>query len=396
MIGTASAANLVVNNGTISDDINTWMKNTSTVKGDSLIFNANRYDLNDTITVSKSINIKSNVKTKINFNKNKPMFNITGSEISFSGLILQHDGKGSVDYLPSIIFSNGSSKIVNMKDMNFILNNNYLTAVAIKNWKGDFINCNMSGKGTSNYGLVICNWVGKISKSSFIMEKQFSSCITVFEYFRCNISNSKFVLKGSESFGMMIYKKWIGNFVNSNISSFGGDFYGIFAEKWTGKISGSKIYVSGYRAIGVYSNSSTKATIYKSTISTKYGYAVMISKNVKVNSCKLTSAKDIPMIYVFGPRVEIYNINSYTKSRNYYFKIINFGEFKSKTSYLIITAKGFKKTVKIKPIETGKIVKIKVVLPKKYSSSKYVKYAKIQYIDGYGKKVYSKPAKFKW
>lgn len=216
------------------------------------------------------------------------------------------------------------------------------------------------------------------------------------ESFKGNISNSKFVLKGSKSSGMMIYKKWIGNFVNSNISSSGGDFYGIFAEKWTGKIFGSKIYVFGHRAIGVYSNSSTKATIYKSTISTKYGYAVMISKNVKVSSCKLISAKDIPKIYVFGSRVDIYRINSYTKSRNYYFRIVNFGESKSKTSYLIITAKGFKKIVKIKPIKTGKIVKIKVVLPKKYSSSKYIKYAKIQYIDGYGKKVYSKPAKFKW
>lgn len=67
-----------------------------------------------------------------------------------------------------------------------------------------------------------------------------------------------------------------------------------------------------------------------------------------------------------------------------------------KTSYLIITAKGFKKTVKVKPINVGKIIKIKVVLPKKYSTSKYIKYAKIYYVDGYGKKVYSKSLKFKW
>lgn len=386
---------MVVNSSTTSSDIDSWMKNSSTVKGNNLIFNVSKYDLNDTINIYKSVNIKSNVKTHINFNKDRVMFNITGSEISFSGLTLQHNGKGSYGLTLSAIFSNVSSTVVNIKDMNFILNNNYLGAVAIKNWKGDLINCIITGKYSYNYGVFSDNWVGNIYKSSFIMEKPNSLCVGP-ESFAGNISYSKFTVKGKESFGLIVYKKWTGNFINSNISSSGNDFYGIFAEKWTGKISGSKIYNSGYRNIGVYSNSSTKGTIYKSTISAKYGYSVMVSKNVKVSSSTLVSAKGVPKIYVFGPRVDIYDIRSKTKSRNYYFRITNYGESKSKTSYLIITAKGFKKTVKIKPIKSGKTLKIKVVLPKKYSTSKYVKNAKIQYIDGYSKKVYSNSAKFKW
>jgi len=398
-LGTVSAADLVVNNAnTTSSDINSWMKNSTTVKGDSLVFNVGKYDLNDTINVSKSINIKSNVKTLINFNKNKAMFNITGTgcEINFSGLTLQHNGKGTIDYGPSIILSKVSSTTVNIKDMNLILNGNYLCAVALLNGKGNISNCYITGKGSYNEGVYHENWVGNIYKSSFVMEKSSSFCVGAIGTFTGNISYSKFVLKGSQSFGLIMYKKWMGNFVNSNITSSGNDFHGIFAEKWTGKISGSKIYNSGYRTIGVYSNSSTKGIIYKSTISAKQGYAVMVSKNVKVSSSTLVSAKNIPKVYVFGPRVDIYDITSYTKSKNYYFRIKNFGESTSKTSYLIITANGYKKVVKVKPIKKGKYLKIKVILPKKYSTSKYTKYAKVYYVDGYGKKVYSISSKFKW
>lgn len=383
------ASDLTVNSTTTDKDISDWMKSNATVKGDNLIFNTSKYNLNDSINVSKPINIKSNVKTQVSFSKNKNMFNITASGVSFSGLTLSHSGSGSFETLNSIIFANGSSKTINIKDTTFILNGNYMVAVGITNGKGDITNCNIVGKGTYNHGLVAGNWTGKVYKSSFSMEKGFSSSIVVIGKLVANISYTKINLHdGYNSLGIFV-GNWVGNLVNSNISSSGSYVYGVLTEKWTGKISGSKIYTNGYGAVGVYSNSSTKATIYKSTVSAKKGNAVIVSKYVKASSSTLVSAKGSPKVYVFGPYVEFYDVTNYGTSRNYYFKITNYGESTSKTSYLIITAKGYKKVVKVKPIKAGKYIKIKVVLPKKYSSSKYIKYAKIQYVDGYGKKVYS-------
>lgn len=92
LVGANSAADLVVNNNTTHKNIDDWMKDNTTVKGDNLVFNVTNYELTDTINVSKSINVKSNSKTQIIFNKNKNMFNITvnnADKINFSGLTLQ-------------------------------------------------------------------------------------------------------------------------------------------------------------------------------------------------------------------------------------------------------------------------------------------------------------------
>jgi len=418
-VGTVSAADLVVNNGTTSSDIDSWMKKSSTVKGNNLIFNVARYDLNDTIVVSKSINIKSNKNTLIYFNKNQDMFNITSSQVNFSGLTLQHNGEGTEDRGFSIIYSNSSKTIiVSIKNMSFIVNNNHMGTITIKTWKGNITNTKIIGKGT-NYGVVSDKWIGNINKSSFTMEKNSSYSFVILETFTGNVSYTKFILKSSQSCALYFEKNWIGNSFYNNITATGSESIGIFAkkwkgnllnnkiivsgsesngiyaEKWTGKISGSKIYTNGKDSIGIYSNSSTKGAIHKNTIYAKKGFAVTISKNVKVTSSNLISNKGNPKIYVFGPRVDITEVSSYPNSRNYDFRIENNGEYNSKSSDLIITTKGFKKTVKVNSIKAGKYINIKVVLPKKYSTNKILKSARILYLDGYGKKVYSEYMKFK-
>ena len=443
-VGTVSAVDLVVNSSTTSNDIDSWIKNNNTVKGDNLIFNVTTYNLNDTLIVSKPITIKSNIKTKINFNKNKHMFYINSREVNFSGLTLEHSGKATAEFVYSIIFANSSSTIhANFKDMKFILNNKYLGAIAIKSLIGDINNSNIIGKKSFNVGVACNNWTGNVFKSFITMEKDSSFPLMILEAYRGNISQSKimlkssqsyalvtgiwvgnflnsdigasgsgtigiiaekwtgnssfskFILKDSKSFAIMINKTWIGDFLNSGISTSGSESFGIFAEKWTGKMSASKISTNGKDSVGIYSNSSTKATIHNNTIHAKKGFAVMVSKHVKVTSSSLISNKNHPKIYVFGPRIELDKISSENNSKNYFFRINNIGEFKSTTSFLIITTKGYKKTVKIKSIKAEKYIDIKVVLPKKYSTEKSLKKARILYIDGYGKKVYTDYLEFK-
>ncbi|WP_054835056.1 hypothetical protein [Methanobrevibacter arboriphilus] len=100
LMGSVSAADLTINSNTSYEDIDYWMNDYTTVKGNNLIFNVSNYELSDTLLISKSINIKSNKKTQINFNQNKNMFNITANEITFSGLVLNHNGKGGVYKYP--------------------------------------------------------------------------------------------------------------------------------------------------------------------------------------------------------------------------------------------------------------------------------------------------------
>ena len=70
-MGSVSAADLTINSDTSYEDIDYWMNDYTTVKGNNLIFNVSNYELSDTLLVSKSINIKSNKKTQINFNQIK-------------------------------------------------------------------------------------------------------------------------------------------------------------------------------------------------------------------------------------------------------------------------------------------------------------------------------------
>lgn len=127
MVANVSAGELIVNKNSTHKDIDTWMKNSSTVKGNNLIFNTTKYELTDTINVYKSVNIKSNVKTQINFNKNKDMFNVTANGINFSGLTLKHNSAGTFFERLSLITSPNSSITINFKNMAFNLNNDYMT-----------------------------------------------------------------------------------------------------------------------------------------------------------------------------------------------------------------------------------------------------------------------------
>ena len=440
-----TAADFVVNSTTNDNDIDDWMKSSSTIKGDSLVFNVTGYDLNDTITISKPINVKSNVNTQITFNKDKNMFNITASEISFFGLTLEHNGKGSFDVRCSLIFGTDSAKILNINNVNFILNNDYLNAVSFNEWNGDISNSNVIGKGSYNLGFLSDNWIGNVYASSFDMKKEISAGIGVFTNWVGSIFNCKFDFQDSESFAVFVYKQWTGNFLDSNVSSLGissygilamnwlgnisnsqmslnnnhscgiaSDYwignmqntnistkglltYGVWAEKWTGIVSSSNIYIEGYRSFGFYSNSSTYGLIINSVISAKNGIGIMISKNIKVQSTKAVSIRGQDNIYVFGPILQIMAAYKKSKtSRNYYIKVHNYGEEASKTSYLTIKIGKYKKTVKFKAVKPGKYRIVKIVLGKKYSSKKHWKSAKVTYYKGNGKKTVTKALKFKF
>lgn len=226
-----------------------------------------------------------------------------------------------------------------------------------KNWIGNFVNSSINSLGIANSGIVVVKWLG-------------------------NVSNSKININNNNSMGILS-DNWIGNMYNTNISTKGLLTYGLWAGKWTGTVSKSNIYVDGYRTVGIYSNSSTKATIINSVVSAKKGVAIMISKTVKVYSTKAISMKGKDSIYIFGPILEIMGAYKYGKtSRNYYVKIKNYGENSSKTSYLTIKIGKYKKTVKFNGIKPNNEGIAKITLPKKYSTKKYLKYAKLTYYLG--------------
>lgn len=152
--------------------------------------------------------------------------------------------------------------------------------------------CTVIGKGFLNNGLALNKLVGNIYKSSFKLENG-GIGIGVMSDWIGNISYSSIASNGLTAFGICTYGKWTGNLLNSNITGNGAYFYGIFVNKWTGKISKARIISNSYEAIGIFTNSSTKGNIYNSVISTKKGFAVIVSKNVKISSSTLISAKKI-------------------------------------------------------------------------------------------------------
>lgn len=83
--------------------------------------------------------------------------------------------------------------------------------------------------------------------------------------------------------------EWKGNFMNSNINGLSNSF-GIVANKWVGKISGSKIVLTGANFIRLTTNSS-KGTISKITIHVKKGRPVKVSKEAKISGSSIISKK---------------------------------------------------------------------------------------------------------
>ncbi|MBZ9570252.1 hypothetical protein KQY27_01655 [Methanobrevibacter sp. TMH8] len=386
IVANVSAADLVVNKNTTHSDIDNWMKNNSTVKGNNLIFNTSKYDLTDTINVSKSVNIKSNVKTQINFNKNKNMFNVSASGITFSGLTLNHNGKGNFNLAATVIFSNSSKSVINFKNMNFNLNNKYLIAIGIISWKGNVTNSVFKSNDVDNIMIAAVNWTGNVYKSTLSLFK-FNSGIGVGKWFG-NFSNSKIFL-GNRGLGI-IGANWTGNLLNSNITS-NKVAVGVFINKLNGKISNVIINIKGLNSYGLTLNSSSKGSISKSTIFVKKGQAVLIPKSVKISKVKVRSSKSWEDIAIIGPRVYAQRYVLYTNSKSllYKFRVYNYGESKSKVSYLTLKIGKYKKTVKIKALKPGKPAIVKIIILKSYEKSKKTVYT--TYTNAAGVKTNSKP-----
>jgi hypothetical protein len=214
IINTVAAANYYVDNNTKHTDITNWIENDAK-KGDNLIFTGPKYDLTDTIIVSKSINIKSENKTKINFKKNRDMFNVMVSGVNFDGLSLNYNYKG--EGFDTVIHASGKFKEINIKNTDIKVNGEMDNAIYIENWYGNVTNCKININGANSFGIYSDNWVGNLVKSKVIFEK---------------------VKNPSIGRPILIFK-WNGNITNSNISSY--SFTAITTGPMFGKIYGSKI-----------------------------------------------------------------------------------------------------------------------------------------------------------
>ena len=364
-----SASDYYVNSDTTHKNISDWMNNDAK-KGDSLIFNTTHYNLSDTLIISKSVNVKSYKNTKINFILDRNMFYITASSVNFTNLRLKHVYNGEADEdnddFYGMIVTDGSYKEpykkINIKniDINYQIKNYLMnSAIHINKWKGDVKNCNISTKGKLCGGIdVYNNWKG-------------------------SIINSKIRTEGKYSLNTIMVSKWEGNIINSNISSFGPSSRAIDGDYWSGKIVRCKIYSFNtekyptYPLAAVYLPNS-KGLIYKTTIKQPNAYAIMISDDVKINKCNLTSKKGLKKYYRCRPELTVYNVK---KSKNmYYITIENHGDTDSKPCYISIkTGKIFKK-VKIRSLMSyDDYQTVKVKLPTKYTNKYYTKYIKIDY-----------------
>lgn len=394
MIGSVSAADYSVNSWTTQNDINNWMKSNTTVSGDSLVFDEAKYHLPDTLVINKPINIKSNKNTQIIFNKAKTMFYINSSGVNFSGLILNHDasGKDKDSRISTMEFS--GSKTVNIKDITFNLNGNYLSATSFGDWIGNVNDIRLCGNGIVNFGFTADNWKGNLHNSILIMNKDNANSIGIVSKWTGNIINTQIHLKGKESIGIMA-SVWQGNLANVIIDTNQKNSFGIFADKWRGTFSKLNIFADKLGSIGIHSFDS-KGTVSNSNISAKNGLAILVSKNVKVINTRAISKKGTDNIYYFGPRLKLGVVLGKQSSKVYNINVHNIGEFVSKAAKLTVSCDKYKKTLRIKPIRAGKFLSVKVVLPAKYATSKYRKHVKVEYRNIFGKKTTSNKSSFKF
>jgi len=360
VISSVAAADYYVDNSTTHSDIANWMKNDAK-KGDNLIFTGSRYDLTDTIVVSKSINIKSENKTQINFKKeSRGIFEVVVSGVNFDGLSLNHAGKTDEN---TAIYAFGASKKINIKNTDIKVSGLYSFAFNIENWQGNVTNCKIDAE-TAGSGIYSKNWVG-------------------------NLVNSKIMSKNGNNIDI---HKWKGNMINSELSSTylisGG------ANYWAGKITGSKIscygydygHDLGYSGISFYNS---KGTITNSTITVKRGIALGVSDEVKVSNCSITSEKKHPKIYRYRSDLVIDSVKK--SGNNYKIQFHNKGPIDSKPCTLVIKygnkilkKVSIKKTLTLEQGQTQyrpdvKVSIIKVAIPAKYANNKYTKTVIIDY-----------------
>ncbi|MCL2687843.1 MAG: hypothetical protein FWE58_04850, partial [Methanobrevibacter sp.] len=281
VFNSVNAADFTVNKDTSLQNINSWIKDNSTLKGDNLIFNTSSYNLGDTLIITKSINIKSDIKTQINYNGNREMFNIATEQVNFSGLILNHNGVGSSTKYVNCIYSGSPYKLINIDSTIINLNNDYAIAISISEWKGNLNNSIINGKGNYNFGIVSSRWDGSVFNSSISLNKKNSIGISIGITWKGNFENSKIHTKGVKS-GGILSNYWIGNSINSFIINGASNSVGIYLEKWNGNIIKTNIHSNSANSKGFHAFYS-KGTIHGSNIQAKKGNAIIISKNVKVS-----------------------------------------------------------------------------------------------------------------
>jgi len=332
LISSVSAADYYVNNGTTHKNIADWMKKDAK-NGDSLIFNVSRYNLTDTLNISKSITIKSDIKTRISFNKNKDMFDIKTNKITFSGLVLDYNGQGSSNIMYGAISTLNASKS-NYKQ--FIVNNTVIN-----------------------------------------VNKKFASGILL-GTLQGNIINSTINLKGANCFGISLVKL-TGDLRNTSIRSTGRDSICVYIGTWSGRVNGSKLINDGTRKsiyTGGFLAVNSKGSIINSEIKSKNSYAVMVSDNVNVSKSKITSKKDLSKIYRYRPDLVIFNQIAVSKN-TYTIKIYNIGEINSKKCTFQLSVGSITRKATVKALKPEKHTSIKITIPSKYVGSRFTKTMKV-------------------
>lgn len=320
-----------------------------------MIFNSSSYNLKNSLVISKSINIVSYKNTKINFNKNDDMIKIRANNVNITGLTLNHNGEGesSGDSL-STIFASGSYKKIDIKNTKISIKNSYCTGVYIEKWIGSFINSSIKTNG--NYysrGILSRHWKG-------------------------NLANNVISTKGDGSYGIYIKNKWIGNALNNRIFTYGRGATAISSENWQGKINNNRIYTYGSLYSDGINLKNSKGSIYKNVVKSKSYYAIRVSDNVKVTSSSLSSRKDLEKIYRYRPDLCI--VGDIVKNKTTYsFKVKNIGSLSAKSCYIGIKVDKFLQKIKINSTKSFEVIDIKIDLPKKYATKKYVKTIKLDY-----------------
>ncbi|MCL2116208.1 MAG: hypothetical protein FWH29_08305 [Methanobrevibacter sp.] len=332
LISTVSAADYYVNNDTSQKNIVDWMKNNAK-NGDNLIFNVSSYNLTDTLNITKSITLKSDINTKINFNRNKDMFDVKANGITFSGLSINYNGEGSSKIMYGAISTLNASKS-NLKT--FTVKNTVI---------------NVNKKYTS--GILLGTLKG-------------------------NIINSTINLKAANCFGISL-AKWTGNLINTTVTSKGTDSVCVYSETWSGVVNRSKLSNDGstknlYTAGFISVNS--KGSIINSEIKSKNSYAAMVTDNVAVSKSTLSSKKGLSKVYRFRPDLIIYNEVGFSKN-TYSFRIYNIGEINSKACTFQLKTGTVTKTASVKALKPGRYTTVKITIPSKFVGRRYTKTMKV-------------------
>ncbi|MDR2967450.1 MAG: hypothetical protein LBU74_05840 [Methanobacteriaceae archaeon] len=361
MISSVSSANYYVNEDTSHKNITDWIKNNAKT-GDNLIFNTSSYNLTDRLNITKSINIKSNKNTQINFIQQDEMycmFYVTAKNVVFSGLTINHNGNGNTQEYSSGEWGTTINGF-HMNIKNTVINTNLIYGASISFRKGSIVNCTINSK---SQGIQVSYWKGNIINSRINANEGITNRIALFH----NVDY------------------WYGDMANTTIVS-GNN--GVELTVWKGKIINSTIRTNGSKAVGINIQYG-EGRIHGSKIISVDGYAVKISDAVKITNSSLSSRKGLSKSVRYLPDLKV--SKAFISGRTCYITISNIGFSTSKPTRIglkigKVLIKAHVKSIKpFIPQEhspdswTKHTTKVKITLPKKYTSGKYLKTVKVDY-----------------